>query len=88
MQLKEYVKFIDNKAYLRIKVTPRQQKTEFFHVMDDNTLKIRLKAIPEKWKANLELIRYLWEELSIPKAKIEIISGAGDEVKMVRIIVG
>lgn len=85
MQLKEYVKFIDNKAYLRIKVTPRQSKTEFFQVMEDGTLKIRLKAIPEKWKANLELIRYLSEELNIPKAKIEIISGAGDEVKMVRI---
>ena len=85
MQLKEYVKFIDNKAYLRIKVTPRQSKTEFFQVMDDGTLKIRLKAIPEKGKANLELIRYLWEELSIPKAKIEIISGVGDEVKMMRI---
>jgi len=85
MQLKEYVKFIDNKAYLRIKVTPRQRMTEFFQVMDDNTLKIRLKAIPEKWKANLELIRYLSEELNIPKAKIEIISGAGDEVKIVRI---
>jgi hypothetical protein len=53
--------------------------------MEDGTLKIRLKAIPEKWKANLELIRYLSEELNIPKAKIEIISGAGDEVKMVRI---
>ena len=86
MQLSEYVK-LDKEAknYLRIKVTTRQPKTEFFGIMDDGTFKIRLKAIPEKWKANEELIRFISGELDVPKDRLEIISWAGDSVKLLRI---
>jgi len=86
MQLKDYVNLIKwQKNYIKIKVTPRQSKTEFYWVLEDNTLKIRLKAIPEKWKANDELIRFICESLNIPKIWIEIIAGAGDSIKLVRI---
>ncbi len=86
MQLKEYVKLgIGQKNYLRIKVTTRQPKTEFYSLMDDWTLKIRLKAIPENWKANEELIRFLSAELWLFKDDIEIISWATDTIKLIRI---
>lgn len=86
MNLADYVKLDkDIKNYLRIKVTPRQPKTELFWILEDWTLKIRLKAIPERWKANLELVGFLSKELRVSKDKIEIIGGAGDSVKMVRI---
>lgn len=86
MQLKDYVKLIEwQKNYLKIKVTPRQSKTEFYWVLGDSTIKIRLKAIPEKWKANDELIRYLSESLNITKNNIEIIAWAGDSIKLIRI---
>lgn len=86
MQLKDYVKLIDwQKNYLKIKVTPNQSRSELFNVLEDWTLKIRIKAIPEKWKANIELISFLSKELSISKDIIEIMSWAGDSTKIIRI---
>jgi len=75
----------DDKTYLRIKVAPRQPHTEFFGILDDGTLKIRLKALPEKGRANTELVRFLAEELCIKKDRIEILMGGADTTKMVRI---
>lgn len=76
---------LDKKIVVKIKVTTKQPKTEFFAVMDDGTLKIRLKAVPEKWLANKELIRFLADELGITKWQIEILSGVTDTTKLVRI---
>lgn len=73
------------KTYLRIKVTTKQPKTEYLNTLDDGTIKIRLKAVPEKRKANEELIRFLAEVLAVRKDAIEIIAGASDTVKLVRI---
>lgn len=49
------------------------------------TYKIRLKAVPEKGKANEELIKFLSKELALPKDKIEIISGKTERIKLIRI---
>ncbi len=87
MKLNDYVKFCDWKTYIRIKVIPRQPKTEFVWVMEDNTYKIRLNAIPEKWKANKELICFLAKELEIWKEWIKIISWETDTIKLVRLSV-
>jgi len=75
----------NEKTYLRVKVTTKQPKTEYLSTLDDGTIKIRLKAVPEKGRANDELIRFLAEELGIRKDMIEIIAGASDTVKLVRI---
>ncbi len=75
----------DGKRYLRIKVSPRQPRTEFFGVLADGTLKIRLAAIPEKGKANEELVGFLSEELGVHRSKIMILSGAGEALKLVRV---
>ena len=86
MQLKDYVKLTEGtKNYIRVKVTPRQNKTEMYWILEDWTVKVRLKAIPEKWKANECLIGYISEELWIDKKSIEIISWASDTIKLVRI---
>jgi len=53
----------NEKTHLRIKVTTKQPKTEYINTLDDGTIKIRLKAVPEKGKANEELIRFLAKEL-------------------------
>lgn len=73
------------KTVIKIKVVTRQPKTEFFWVLDDGTLKIRLKAVPENWKANKELIRFLADELGVKTFSIDIISGATDSMKLVQI---
>jgi uncharacterized protein len=49
----------NNQKTLTVKVTPRSKKTEFVGLLDDGTLKIRLRAIPEDGQANHELLEYL-----------------------------
>lgn len=83
--LKEFIK--QNKpAYLRIKVIPKSAKNEVIDIMDDETIKIRIKAVPEKGKANKELISFLSEELEMPKDRFDIISGKHDQLKLVKIL--
>lgn len=71
--------------HLHIKVVPRAKKTEYVDTMSDGTIKIRLKAVPEKGRANEELIRYLSESLHLSTDEIEIISGFTDARKLLRI---
>ncbi len=50
----------------------------------EQTIKIRIKAVPEKGKANEELIKFLSKELSISKDQITIISGKSTQLKLIR----
>lgn len=74
------------KTYLRIKVVPRQPRTEYIDTLEDETIRIRLHAVPERGAANKELIRFLADELGIQKGNIEIVSGMSDPVKLVRVM--
>ena len=85
MNIQDYITKTWDKWYLRIKVTPRCPKTEAYAVLDDGTVKVRIKAIPEKWKANTELIDFLAKDLQIDKNSIELISWATDRTKLIRI---
>mgnify|MGYP001608505036 CR=1 FL=1 len=75
--------------YLRIKVLPKSPKNEITEIMKDEsgeeTIKIRIKAAPEKGKANAELIKFLSKELNISKENISIISGKSTTLKLVKI---
>lgn len=71
--------------HLSIKVIPRAKKTEAVGRMADGTLKIRLKAIPEKGRANEELVRFLASELQIDRSQIEVVSGFTDTHKLVKL---
>jgi len=71
--------------YLRIKVHPNSSKNDLSGVMEDETLKINIKAVPEKGKANIELIRFLAREFNIDKSMIRIISGTGERTKLLKI---
>ena len=85
MQIKDYINFENNIAFIKVKVTPKANKSEFFSVLDNWVLKIRIKAVPEKWKANKELISYLAKELNLKKNNFEITSGDTDQVKKIKI---
>jgi len=78
---------IPKNEYLRIKVIPKSPKNEVVEIMGDEeqTIKIRIKAVPEKGKANAELIKFLSKELTVPKENISIISGKIDHLKLLRI---
>ncbi len=85
MNIKAYIKEKDWKWYFRIKVIPKAPKNELFSVMDDWTLKIRINATAERWKANKELIKYIALELWIKRKSINIISWLTDRIKLIRI---
>jgi len=74
-----------NEVYLRIKVNPNSSKTEVREIMDGETIKINIKAIPEKGKANIEIIRFLAKEFKVNKGSIKIINGAGSRIKLIKI---
>jgi uncharacterized protein len=79
---------IPESGYLRVKVTPKSSKTELTEILKDEegpTHKIRLKAVPEKGKANEELIRFLAKELNLPRSAFSIISGKTDRLKLIKI---
>lgn len=75
--------------YLRIKVIPKSGKNEIVEILKDSegekTIKIRIKAAPEKGRANAELINFLSKETGVPKSGIKIISGQTDHLKLVKI---
>ncbi len=60
---------------LAVKVVPNASKSEIL-AWENNELKIRLHAVPDKNKANLELIRLLSITFKIPKSQIQIVSGS------------
>ncbi len=66
---------------LHIKVIPKAKKAEFVERLQDGTLKIRVKAAPEKGKANEELIQFLSEALSLPREEILIVRGQAQKRK-------
>jgi uncharacterized protein len=75
-----------NPHYLRVKVLPKSAKNEVVDILDDDTIKIRIKAVPEKGKANKELVSFLSKELDLPKDKVQIISGKTDQLKLIKIV--
>jgi len=83
--LKEFVK-LHKPDYLRVKVLPKSPKNEVVDILDDDTIKIRIKAVPEKGKANKELVSFLAKELDLPKDKVQIISGKSDQLKLIKIV--
>jgi len=48
-------------------------------------LKINIVSVPEKGKANKELLDFLSEMLDIAKSSFEVISGQTDRYKKIRI---
>ncbi len=72
--------------YLRIKVVPKSGKLEFVEIMEDETWKIKLKAVPEKGAANQELIKFLAKKLALRKEKVSIVSGQTARLKLVKIV--
>lgn len=77
---------VNNKKFplfLRIKITPGTEKNEIVEKTESNKWKIRIKAQPEKGKANNELIRFFKKDYKIDAV---IISGHSSRIKLIKII--
>ncbi len=69
---------------LDVVVVPRASRTRILSVYDDR-LKIQLAAPPVDGKANDALVRFLAETLDMPRAQIEVVGGAANKRKTVRV---
>ena len=69
---------------LQIKVIPSSSKDCIAGWLE-NTLKIKVKAPPERGKANEAIIKILVKTLSLPKGSIKISSGATSSRKIIEI---
>ena len=70
------------KATLKIKVAPGSRKSELVGWLGDE-LKLRVKAPPEKGKANAEVIKLLAKALDLPSGQIDITTGHTSQRKTV-----
>lgn len=77
------VQLMPKPGYYRVKVTTKQLQTRLMGALSDGTVKIALQAVPEKGKANQELVRFLSQELGLPVAKVRIASGLTSPLKVV-----
>jgi uncharacterized protein (TIGR00251 family) len=73
-------KYILN-SKLTVKVIPNSSRTEL--IEENNQLKLYLKSVPKKNKANLELIKFFKKKFNI---KVKIISGLKSRTKTMQII--
>ena len=73
-------RYISNNL-ITIKVIPNSSRTEIKE--EDNKLKLYLSAIPDKNKANTELIKFFKKEF---KLNVEIKSGNKSRNKVLRIL--
>ena len=76
-----------NHYILRIRVTPNSSKFAITGIFIDSNsieyLKVNLISVPEKGKANQELIKHLSKLLKISKSSFDIISGDTDRYKKI-----
>lgn len=72
------------KAAFFVKVVPKASKSEIIG-WEQDVLRIRLHAIPEKGKANEALIGLLSQELKVAKRDIVILKGETSRLKKIEI---
>ncbi|GMR01678.1 MAG: DUF167 domain-containing protein [Gammaproteobacteria bacterium] len=69
---------------LHIKVIPSSSKNCIAGWLED-TLKVKIKAPPEKGKANKAVIKFLEKSLGLSKGSIDISSGTSSSRKIIEI---
>jgi uncharacterized protein (TIGR00251 family) len=69
---------------LTVKVTPRARKNAIISY-EDSVLKVRLHAIPEKGRANAELIAFLADTFDLPKSSFTLLRGNTSRIKHLNI---
>jgi len=74
--------------HLYIRLTPNSSKDEVFAIEQNDSapyFKARVKAQPEKGKANTALIQLIAKWLKTPKSKVTIKSGSQSRLKSIEI---
>ena len=74
------IKITDKGIELAVKVTPNARRNEIVG-WEEQRLKVKIAAVPEKGEANQELIKFLAKWLLIPKSQIKLLSGEASRHK-------
>ena len=69
---------------ISVKIQPGASRNEVLGLQND-VLRIKIAAPPEKGKANKELVDFLSERLDIARAVIEIVSGYTSRQKVIAV---
>jgi len=73
------------KVSFHVKVSPGADKTEWQEPLSDGTLRLKVKAAPEKGKANAEFVEFVAATLGVSKKYVEITAGGGARLKRVKV---
>lgn len=76
----------ESSLIINVKVIPRAAVSEVAGETENGVLRVRVHAVPEKGKANIEVCRVLSEYFGVPRSNVEIISGHTSAQKRVRIV--
>jgi uncharacterized protein (TIGR00251 family) len=79
---------VEGRLTFYVKVVPRRSKSELVGVLEDGSLKVKLAAVPEKGKANEELLEVLARTFGVPRNQVEIVAGETSPRKLVRVTHG
>ena len=71
-------------AHLKVRVSPGSRKEEIVGWMD-GTLRVRVKAPPERGKANEAVLRLIASKLGLPASHLTLKRGGGSRDKLVYI---
>ncbi len=71
-------------ARITVRVQPKAKRSEVVGYAG-GVLTVRIAAVPEKGKANQQLVRLLAEVLGVPRSAVTIEKGATSRTKLVRV---
>lgn len=70
------------KIQIKVKVIPRAKKQELI-TLPDGSLRVKLRSVPEKGRANRELIELIADHYHVSRSSVSIIRGEFTREKIV-----
>jgi len=73
---------------LKVRLTPKSSRDEISGVEDfggDSVLKVRVRAVPDKGKANAALVKLVAKWLRVPVSSVNLVSGGKSRLKSVAV---
>jgi uncharacterized protein (TIGR00251 family) len=73
-------------AAITIRVTPKASRNEISEILNDGTVKIRLKSTLDETQTNQALVTFLAEVLEIAPTQLEIVAGHSEKDKLITVL--
>jgi len=89
VDIRSTISLAQNHIDLLIKLTPNSSVDKIIGIIatagEEMRLAIKVRAVPEKGKANKAVVEFMAKQLSLPKSTLEIASGTTNRNKTIRI---